>query len=595
MALLSLRELSISFGGPPILDQIDLQLEPDERIGLVGRNGEGKSTLMKLINGDLSPDSGQIARETHLRTARLDQDIPPEIAGITADVVAAGLPHPLPDGPPASQRIDSILTRLQLDPQADFAALSGGLKRRVLLARALVSDPDVLLLDEPTNHLDIDAIAWIENFLLRCRATLVFVTHDRAFLRRLATRIVEIDRGGLFSFPCDYDAFLKRRESRLQSEAIAEADFDRKLAEEEVWIRQGIKARRTRNEGRVRALQNMRSERSARRQKVGSVHLQIQEATRSGDLVAQAKDLSFSYEDSAPVIRDFSALIMRGDRIGVVGPNGSGKTTLLRLLLGQLTSPTGHLRHGTRLEVVHYDQFREQLDLNKSVAENIAGGQEYFTIDGRRRHVYGYLQDFLFTPQRARTPVSVLSGGERNRLLLARLFTRPANLLILDEPTNDLDIETLELLEERLLAYAGTLILVSHDRDFLDNVVTSTLVLEGEGKVHEYVGGYSDYIRQRQPEPESTQKAETKPKPQRQQQRPRRLGFKEKRELETLPAHIEALEEEQEHLHQQLADPAFYQQQDGGDIARAQERLQELETELEATYARWGELSELED
>jgi len=595
MALLSLRDISISFGGPPILEQIDLQLESDERIGLVGRNGEGKSTLMKLINNDLPPDSGHIARDTHLRTARLDQDIPPEIAGITTAIVAAGLPDPLPDGPPASQRIDSILTRLQLDPQADFAALSGGLKRRVLLARALVSDPDVLLLDEPTNHLDIDAIAWVENFLLRCRATLVFVTHDRAFLRRLATRIVEIDRGGLFSFPGDYDRFLKRRESRLQSEAAAEADFDRKLAEEEVWIRQGIKARRTRNEGRVRALQKMRSEHSARRQKIGSVRLQIQEAARSGDLVAEAKDLNFSYDDGAPVIRDFSTLIMRGDRIGVVGPNGSGKTTLLRLLLGQLTSPTGHLRHGTRLEVVHYDQFREQLDLNKSVAENIAGGQEYFTINGGRRHVYGYLQDFLFTPERARTPVRVLSGGERNRLLLARLFTRPANLLILDEPTNDLDIETLELLEERLLDYAGTLILVSHDRDFLDNVVTSTLVLEGEGKVHEYVGGYSDYVRQRQSEPEPAPKTETKPKPQRQRQRAPRLGFKEKRELEGLPTRIEELEEEQEQLHQQLADPAFYQQQDGNDIARAQERLQELETELEAAYARWEELSELEE
>ena len=594
MALLTLQEISIAFGGPPVLDRAFLQLEPDERIGLVGRNGAGKSTLMKVVNGDLPTATGRVIRAPHLRTARLDQEIPPELDGPTFDIVAAGLPDPLPDGPPARQRVEAVLTRMQLDPEAPFTQLSGGLQRRVLLARALAGDPDLLLLDEPTNHLDIDAIAWVEAFLLRFRGALIFVTHDRAFLSRLATRIVEVDRGRLHSFACGYDTFLRRRDARLQIEAVADADFDHKLAQEEIWIRQGIKARRTRNEGRVRTLEQMRQQRQQRRERAGNARLQIQEADRSGDLVVEAKGLTFGYGEQ-PIIRDFSTLIMRGDRIGAVGPNGSGKTTLLRLLLGQLAPDAGRLRHGTRLQIVHFDQLREQLDPDQSAAHNIAYGQEYLSIDGRRRHVYGYLQDFLFTPERARTPVSVLSGGERNRLLLARLFTRPANLLILDEPTNDLDLETLELLEERLLEYRGTLLLVSHDRTFLDNVVTSLLVLEGDGGVHEYVGGYSDYLRQRQPPVAVKEKPASQPRPRRERPRIRKLGFKEQRELEALPERIETLEEEQERLHAQLSDPAFYQRQEGEEIAGVQERLQKLESELEAAYERWEELSALED
>ena len=593
MALLSLQNVSIAFGGPPILEEASLQLELGERIGLVGRNGAGKSTLMKLVNGDLQTDAGQIIRSTDLRTARLDQEVDPSLSGPTFDIVAGGLGDHPADGPPSQQRVESVLSRMQLDPQTEFTQLSGGLKRRVLLARALVADPEVLLLDEPTNHLDIDAITWLEGFLCRYRSAQIFVTHDRTLLRRLATRIVEIDRGQLFSYACDYDTFLRRRESRLRAEEAGQILFDRKLAEEETWIRQGIKARRTRNEGRVRELVKMREERRQRRQKSGNARLQIQEAERSGDLVVEAKNLGFSYGDQL-VIRDFSTLIRRGDRIGVIGPNGSGKTTLLRLLLGEISSATGSLRHGTRLQIVRFDQFRGQLDLDKSVAENIAYGQEYFTINGRRRHVFGYLRDFLFTPERARTPVSVLSGGERNRLLLARLFTRPANLLLLDEPTNDLDVETLELLEERLLDYAGTLLLVSHDRAFLDNVVTSTLVLEEDDRVGEYVGGYADWLRQRQSSIETEKATSSRPGARRERQRLRRLTFNEKRELATLPERIESLEEEQHQLHQTLSDPAFYQK-GGDDIAGTQSRLEEIERELPAAYERWEELAELED
>jgi ABC transport system ATP-binding/permease protein len=599
MALLSLQNVTVAFGGPPVLDTASLQLEADERVGLLGRNGAGKSTLMKLINGELPPDSGRVMRAQSLITSRLDQESPPGTGGPVHEIVHAGLPSTLPEAPPAAQRVETVLTRMSLDGTALFEQLSGGLQRRVLLARALVSDPHVLLLDEPTNHLDIDSIAWLESFLLRFRGALVFVTHDRAFLRRLATRILEIDRGQLFSYDAKYDAYLQRRNARLAVETAVGAESDRKLAQEEVWIRQGIRARRTRNEGRVKALVGMRQERLQRRQQAGTSRIQIQDAARSGQLVIEAQEISFGY-DATPVIRGFSSLIGRGDRIGLVGPNGSGKTTLLRLLLGQLEPQSGHVRHGTRLQIVHFDQLREQLDPQKSVAQNIANDQEYVTISGQPRHIYGYLQDFLFTPERARMPVHVLSGGERNRLLLARIFTRPANLLVLDEPTNDLDVETLELLEERLLEYQGTLLLVSHDRTFLDNVVTSLLVLDGQGEAHECIGGYSDYEAQRQAvaaAPDAgAKRAPTQPAktPRQRGQRQRRLSFKEQRELEGLPQRIESLESEQGELHAQLADPGFYQQ--GGDIiARAQERLRELEVGIATGYGRWEELAAIED
>ncbi len=589
MALLSMRQVQIAFGGPPILDSINLQVERGERLCLVGRNGEGKSTLMKLICGEIRPDRGEIALERQARIARLDQDVPDDITGTVLDVARAGLHAGDPE-----HLAESAITRLQLDPQADFSQLSGGLKRRALLARALASEPDLLLLDEPTNHLDIDSIIYLEDFLTRWGGTLIFVSHDRSFVRRLATRIGELDRGQFYSHPGNYDTYLQNRDARLEVENTQDALFDTRLSEEEKWIRQGVKARRTRNEGRVRALKKMRDERHQRRQRQGNSQLLVQEAERSGDLVIEAQNLHFAYEETQPLLRDFSILIGRGDKIGVVGANGSGKTTLLHLLLGTLEAQQGQMRHGTRLQTAHFDQLRRQLDLTKSVAENIAPGQEYIEINGQRRHVYGYLQDFLFTPARARTPVGALSGGERNRLLLARLFAKPANLLVLDEPTNDLDAETLDLLEEQLIQYMGTLLIVSHDREFLDQVVTSLLVFEGDGYIGDYVGGYSDWLQRRQKQTiakKETSEPKVAPRP---RQRSRKLGFNEKRELAELPENIEKLEEEQAQLHADMAAPAFYQQ--GGDhIARVQGRLTALEGELETAYARWEELSELEE
>jgi ATP-binding cassette subfamily F protein uup len=581
MALLNLCNATIAFGGPPVLAGVDLRIGRDERVCLYGRNGEGKSTLLKLLDGELTPDSGELVRARGLRTAYLNQDTPADIEGTAYEIVASGA-----QGGPAHQ-VDSALSRLSLEPEALFAELSGGLKRRVLLARALAGEPDVLLLDEPTNHLDIDSITYLEEFLLRWNGTLVFVTHDRALLRKLATRIVELDRGQIFSFECDYETFLRRRDERLETETAQAAAFDHKVSQEEIWIRQSIKARRTRNAGRVRVLKKMREDRRKRRQRQGISRLQVQEAERSGDLVLEVRDLEFGY-CAESLVRDFSAIIGRGDKIGIIGPNGAGKTTLLQLILGQLEPRAGSVRHGTRLQIARFDQHREALDLQQSVAENIAPGQEYLEINGQRRHVFGYLQDFLFTPERARTPVSVLSGGERNRLLLARILARPLNLLILDEPTNDLDAETLELLEEQLVAYAGTLILVSHDRDFLDHVTTSTLVFEGEGRIGEYTGGYSDWrVRQNAPAAPAPS-APKRPPP----ARKAKLGFNERRELATLPERIEDLETEREALHQRLADPALYQQ-GGAEISRAKERLEVLERELATAYARWEELAQL--
>jgi ATP-binding cassette subfamily F protein uup len=488
------------------------------------------------------------------------------------------------------QEVERLLTRLSLNPNDEFATLSGGTKRRVLLGRALVAAPDILLLDEPTNHLDIDTIAWLEEFLLKNVKTFLFVTHDRAFGRRLANRIAELDRGRLFAFSCGYDDFMVRREELLAAEITRQALFDKKLAQEEAWVRQGIKARRTRNEGRVRALKKLREERRERRDRVGKIRIELQKAERSGNLVVAVEGVSFSY-NSRPVVKELTTAIMRGDRVGIIGPNGAGKTTLLRLLIGDLAPQTGSVQLGSRREVIYFDQLREQLDLDKTVLENVGEGNDTLLINGKSRHVIGYLQDFLFTPERARTPVHILSGGERNRLLLAKLFARPANVLVMDEPTNDLDTETLELLEELLLEYSGTLLLVSHDREFLNNVVTSTLVFEGEGRVQEYVGGYDDWLRQSKA---TAAAASPAPLPAQDKQRdrmvrPRKLTFKEERELEALPERIGELEGEQEKLHLTLADPEFYRSA-GTEVVRLNARLAEIEQELAQAYCRWEEL-----
>ena len=623
MPLITLNAVDYSVGGPLLLDRVDLSIERGERVALIGRNGAGKSTLLKLLDGELRPDDGEIRREDGVRVARLEQEVPAGASGSVFDVVAGGLGevgallaryHHLAhaedldtraladvqqrieqvDGWRIDQRVAETLDRLELDGDAGFARLSGGMKRRVLLARALVSAPDVLLLDEPTNHLDIAAIEWLEGFLKAWGGALVFVTHDRRFLRALATRIVEIDRGSLSSWPGDWGNYLRRREERLNAEAQENARFDKLLAQEETWIRQGIKARRTRDEGRVRRLKQMRVERAQRRELSGNVRMHSAHAAASGKKVVEAREVSFGFGERA-LVRDFSTTILRGDRIGLVGPNGSGKTTLLKLLLGELAPQAGEVRQGTQLQVAYFDQYRSTLREDWNALENVAEGQESVEINGKRKHVMGYLQDFLFSPERARAPITRLSGGERNRLLLAKLFAQPSNLLVMDEPTNDLDVETLELLEELLAEYPGTLLLVSHDRDFLDNVVTSTLAMEGNGRVGEYVGGYEDWLRQR-PSPTATTSAtqgapaavvaggDAKPAPAR-----RKLSFKQTRELEQLPARIEALEADIATLTEAMNDPAFFQR-DAAAITADNARMVALQGELEAAYARWAEL-----
>ncbi len=593
MALLTLRDITLAFGGPPLFDGINLQIEPGDRLCLMGRNGTGKSTLMKLISGELPPEGGELIRQQGLKVALVSQEIPQDISGPVFEVVARH-PHANRDSDQwqHEQQVERVLNRLQLDGEARFETLSGGTKRRVLLARALVSNPDILLLDEPTNHLDIDTILWLEEFLAREISTCLFVTHDRAFARKLANRVAELDRGRLYSFSCGYDQFVERREALLEAEITRMALFDKKLAREEAWIRQGIKARRTRNEGRVRALKALREEYRQRRTRQGTARMQVQEAERSGRLVVEADGVNFGYGDTL-IVKEFSASIMRGDKIGIIGPNGSGKSTLLKLLLGELQPQQGEIKQGTRLEILYMDQLREQLDPQKSVAENVGEGNDTVMIGGKSRHIIGYLQDFLFSPERARSPVSILSGGERNRLLLAKLFTRPGNLLVLDEPTNDLDAETLELLEDLLVEYSGTLLLVSHDRDFLNNVVGSTLALNPDGTVKETVGGYDDWLREQQttaPTSATPKPAHEKGKPQK--ERPRKLSFKEERELEALPERITALEEEQQQLHTTLADPEFYKTA-GGEVAVLNNRLEELDMELQRAYARWEELEAL--
>ncbi|EXJ15137.1 ATP-binding cassette domain-containing protein [Imhoffiella purpurea] len=627
MPLLSLDSIGLSYGLPPLLEDVSFTIERGERICLIGRNGAGKSTLLKIIAGEVQADGGHLRRDQGLRIACLAQEIPRGQEASVFDVVAGGLgelgavvqeyfrlSHAL--GPGASedqlahlarlqhrlddqggweieQRTERVVSRLGLDADARFEALSGGLQRRVLLARALVTEPDLLLLDEPTNHLDIDAIDWLEEFLLGFSGSLLFVTHDRRFLQRVATRILELDRGRVTDWPGDYANYLRRREERLHAEALAAEQFDRKLAEEEVWIRQGIKARRTRNEGRVRALEAMRDERRERRELQGTARLRMTEADRSGKLVVEAEGVGYSWGDR-PVIRGLDTLILRGDKIGIIGPNGAGKSTLLKLLLGDLEPRQGVIRRGTNLQVAFFDQMRAQLDLEKSVQDNVAEGSDQIEIEGSSRHVLSYLKDFLFTPERARQPVKALSGGERNRLLLAKLFTRPANLLVLDEPTNDLDAETLELLEELLIQFSGTLLLVSHDRALLDNVVTSTLVFEGDGVVRDYVGGYEDWLRQRPvAEPVVEAKAESAPRPAEKSSKPKRssdkLSYKETRELEDLPGRIESLESEQAELHARMSDPALYQG-DPSEVVRVKERLAEVDAILQESYVRWEAL-----
>ena len=629
MALITLQNVSLSFGGLPVLDRINMQIEAGERVCLVGRNGEGKSSLMRLIAGEQPSDSGRIIKQQGVKIARLDQEVPTSLEGTVYSVVSGGAGEFMAlldrhhnvssrlaeDGSKTllaelaevehemetagvwqvRQQIETVLSRLQLDADRDFPELSGGMKRRVMLARALVCNPDLLLLDEPTNHLDIESINWLEEFLLAASCALLFVTHDRDLLRKLATRILDLERGFISSWPGNYDTYLQRKEEMLSTESSQNARFDKKLAQEETWVRQGLKARRTRNEGRVRALVEMRRQYQARRQQVGNVRMEITEGGLSGKLVAVVKDVSHSFGDMN-VIRNFSGTVLRGDRIGIVGPNGAGKTTLLRLLLGELKPDTGQVHLGTNLQPVYFDQQRAQLDAKKTVIDNLGDGNEFVEINGRSRHIIGYLRDFLFSADRARSPVSILSGGERNRLLLAKLFARPSNVLVLDEPTNDLDIETLELLEGLLLEYSGTVLVVSHDRAFLNNVVASTFVFEGEGRVQEYAGGYDDWLRQR---PDQQDKATPARKERKERVKakpvgPRKLTFKENRELEELPGMIETLEQEQKLLYEAMAEESNYMD-DGSAAAEAATRLGDLVKLLEAAYSRWEELETLRE
>jgi ATP-binding cassette subfamily F protein uup len=652
MPILTLDRISIAYGHLPLLDRGTLQIEPGERVCVVGRNGTGKSTLLRILSGELLPEAGQVWTQPSLRIGRLAQDPAVLDERSVFDVVSDGLgnlgavvasyhhaalavaEHGTPesidhlgrlqealeerDGWRLEQRVELVLSRLDLPPDAIVATLSGGWRRRVLLAQALVGQPDLLLLDEPTNHLDIESMTWLESFLVDYPGTVVFVTHDRVFLQTLATRIVELDRGRLTSWPGDYATFVRRKDDELAAEAVQSQKFDKKLAEEEAWLRQGIKARRTRDEGRVRALLAMREERAARREQLGQVRLQVEEAERSGRMVFEAKDIAKVFGDRV-VIRDLSLRIMRGDRVGLIGPNGSGKTTLIRLLLGELVPDTGEIRTGTNVQVAYYDQQREQLDPERTVVDTIGDGRDTVQINGREQHVHGYLRDFLFPAARAHSPVKALSGGERNRLLLARLFTRPASVLVLDEPTNDLDIETLELLEARLTEWAGTLILVSHDRAFIDNVVTSTVAFDGHGGVREYVGGYEDWLRQRpttavadppRPSPAAAQSraapshaaqppaAESQTarslatQPTRRQHaapRARKASYREQQELLALPGRIEALEAEQHQLEAKIGESGFYTE-GAVTIASTLERLEIVQTDLLAAYARWDEL-----
>jgi ATP-binding cassette subfamily F protein uup len=587
MPLITLRNIHLSFGAMQVLlDNASMSIDTKERICLIGRNGAGKSSLLKLIQGEMDADAGEIERAPGLKVAKLEQEIPRNLQGSIFEVVATGVTDAADWE--IEQRVNTILSKMDLNPAQAVSTLSGGYIRRVLMARAIVSEPDILLLDEPTNHLDIDTITWLENFLLKYNKTILFITHDRLLLQKIATRIIEIDNGQLISWKGTYDEFLKHKETELQAESKRNELFDKKLAEEERWIRQGIKARRTRNEGRVRQLKKMREERSQRQVRAGSVTLHKQAIAASGKQVFELDKVAHSYSGKT-IIREFSSAVFRGDKIGIIGPNGCGKSTLLQILLGQLTPEKGSVRHGTQLNISYFDQEREQLDESKPVIENICDGSDYVEINGKSMHVMSYLSDFLFSPQRARLPVKALSGGERHRLLLARLFTRPSNVLILDEPTNDLDAETLELLEEHLMEYQGTLLLVSHDRAFLDNIVTSTWVFEGDGVVNEYVGGYQDYLRQRAVQTTPDKKSNTPVKTEKNKQPATQLSYKEKRELEALPAKIEKLEAEIAGLQSMMVNSDFYKKS-ASEIKVFQENLNRLEADLEVSYQRWEKL-----
>ncbi len=625
MALISLKDVTYSYGGPTLLDSINFQIEAGERIGLLGRNGAGKSTLMKLVSREIEPDSGEVIYQQNVTASRLIQEVPPGEEGNCLHIVLSGLGklgslldeyQGLLDKMPASQtdvnmdrldklqheiesndgwnvniKAESILTQMGIEPKAEFNSLSGGMKRRVLLAKALVSEPQVLLLDEPTNHLDIHSIRWMENFLLGYPATLVFVTHDRAFLKKLSTRIAEVDRGQVISWQCGYRDFLIRRDEVYEAELKNNAVFDKKLTQEEAWIRRGVKARRARNEGRVRALIAMRKERAARREKQGDVKMNIADANKSGRQVSVARNISFSYGDKK-IISNYSFDIIRGDRIGFVGANGSGKTTLLKLLLGQLKPQTGSVVLGTQLELTYFDQLRDTLDPSKTVLENLGIGGDYFDWEGKRKHVMGYLQDFLFSPQQIRNPVSYLSGGEKNRLLLARLFIKPSNVMVLDEPTNDLDIETLELLEEILGEYKGTVILVSHDREFVNNLTTTTLAMEGDGSVKEYADGYESWIKEwdKKQSAEPKKKTESPPKTTQVTKNEKvKLSYKEKELLKNLPGKIEQLEKRQSELEALMAGADFYEKS-LAEQKKVQDEFATLAQELDSAYANWEEL-----
>lgn len=594
--LLRLDDVSLAFGSRPLLDRISLQVEEGERVCLIGRNGEGKSSLLRLAAALATPDDGEVWIRPGAHVARLAQDLDDVTDATVRHIVAAGVRSGI-ESWDIDHRIETVCSRLGLDPEVSFASLSGGWRRRALLSRALVAEPDLLLLDEPTNHLDVAAIEWLEEVMTDFRGALLFVSHDRAFVNRLATRIVELDRGNLSSWPGNYDDYVVRKNLQLEIEAKANADFDKKLAQEEVWIRKGVEARRTRNEGRVRELIAMRRERRARRERIGLAEFDIAEANESAKCIFEAESASVVFGERA-IIRDLDVRIMRGDRIGIVGPNGAGKSTLIRLLLGDLTPTSGRIKRGARLEVAYYDQQREQLDLEASVSDNVNDGNAFVPIGGENRHVSGYLRDFLFRPDQLLTPAKALSGGERNRLLLAKLFARPANLLVMDEPTNDLDIDTLELLEERVANFDGTLLLVSHDRAFLDRVATTLLVFEGEGAVQEFVGGWSDWKAWRD-EREQTRRREAESRKSISKPaaasaaagspRRRKLSFNEQREFDSLPQRIETLEGEKASLDVLVADPGFYSRPPG-EVRDTLSALQALSTDIETAYDRWAEL-----
>ncbi|ELB2055777.1 ABC transporter ATP-binding protein [Vibrio parahaemolyticus] len=636
MALLTIHNAQLAFGDHPLLDRAEFALQENERVCLVGRNGAGKSTLMKVLAGDILLDDGKIQITQDVVVSRLEQDPPRNQEGTVYEYVSGGLAeigeqlkiyHDLLDlvaQDPSEKninrlakiqeqldhsnawrfddRVKNVLSALKLSPDTLLRDLSGGWQRKAALARALVCDPDVLLLDEPTNHLDVTTIEWLENFLKDFKGSIIFISHDRAFIKSMATRIVDLDRGQLSSFPGDYDNYLLEKEEMLRVEEMQNAEFDKKLAQEEVWIRQGIKARRTRNEGRVRALKKLREERRDRREVQGKVNLNIDDASRSGKIVFEAENVSFAY-DGKQIVDNFSFNIMRGDRIALIGPNGCGKSTVLKLLLGQLEAQSGRLHCGTKLEVAYFDQYREILDPEKTVIDNLADGKQEVMVGGRQRHALSYLQDFLFAPKRARTPVKALSGGEKNRLLLARILLKPNNLLILDEPTNDLDIETLELLEEMLANYQGTLLLVSHDREFVDNTVTTSWIFEGDGVIEEFVGGYHDAKQQRDQalavrfstgKPAKKEKVvEETPKTTQPKNNSKKLSYKLQRELEALPAKLEQLESDIETLQEQVNDPEFFAKP----VEQTQpvlEQLAALEQELEIAFERWEELEAMQ-